>query len=202
MNSTIVEEMSNTPESYNNYDSVLETVTENKNYTTFSPDARQNKKKKSNGKCMSIRDIILDRQLNRLRDNNKQKEGYVILLEHIAKRRRENVEYDVQQEEIKLLNGIKMHVESGWVVDRPTLAQLFKYSGITAIQEEYERELGNKDQEFNPDFIPIIQFAQKVASNMGLPDFVPLKEISQPERMPGEMVWAIDEKLYLNDDHK
>ena len=61
MNSTIVEEMSNTPQSYNNHDSVLETVTENKNYTTFSPDARQNKKKKSNGKCMSIRDIILDR---------------------------------------------------------------------------------------------------------------------------------------------
>ena len=28
------------------------------------------------------------------------------------------VAYDVQQEEIKLLNGIKMHVDSGWVVDR------------------------------------------------------------------------------------
>ena len=95
MNSAIIEEMSDTPQSYNNHDSVLETVTENKNYSTFSPDARQNKKKKSNGKCMSIRDILLDRQLNRLRDNNKQKEGYVILLEYIAKRRRENVEYDV-----------------------------------------------------------------------------------------------------------
>lgn len=35
---------------------------------------------------------------------------------------------------------------------------------------------------------------------MGLPDFVSLKEIALPERMPGEMAWTIDEKLYLNDD--
>lgn len=94
-NSAIIEEMSETQQSVNNHDSILETVTENKNYTTFSPEVRPMKKKKSNGKVMSIRDILLDRQLNRLRDNNKQKEGYVILLEYIAKRRRENVEYDV-----------------------------------------------------------------------------------------------------------
>ena len=124
------------------------------------------------------------------------------MLEFIAKRRKENVEYDVQKEEIKLLNGIKMHVESGWVVDRPTLAQLFLVSGITAVQEQYRAELESKEKDFNPDLIPIIQFAYKAACNLGLPEFVTLAGISMPERMPGEVVWSIDEKLYLNDDHK
>ena len=55
MNSAIIEEMSDTPQSYNNHDSVLETVTENKNYTTFSPDARQNKKKSQmENACRSV----------------------------------------------------------------------------------------------------------------------------------------------------
>ena len=40
-----------------------------------------------------------------------------MLMEIIAKRRQEISDYDVQQQEIKLLNGIKMHVDSGWVVD-------------------------------------------------------------------------------------
>ena len=69
-------------------------------------------------KVMSIKDILKDRQSKRVKDNLNQKEGYKDLLEFIAQRRRKVSEYDVHEEEIKLLNGIKMHVDSGWVVDQ------------------------------------------------------------------------------------
>jgi len=86
---------------------------------------------------MSIRDILHDRNLRRQKDNNMQKEGYKLMLDYIAKRRRNLSEYDVQKEEIRLLNGIKMHVDSGWVVDRSTLRELFTLTGIAAVKEEY-----------------------------------------------------------------
>ena len=40
MSSTKIEKVSEARDSNNIHDSVLETVTENKNYTTFSPDVR------------------------------------------------------------------------------------------------------------------------------------------------------------------
>ena len=55
------------------------------------------------------------------------------MLEFIARRRRQMKDYDVQEEEIKLLNGIKMHVDSGWVVDHQTLEQLFQVCGINEV---------------------------------------------------------------------
>ena len=92
--------------------------------------AQVNHKKNEKFKSMSIKDILKDRQAKRVKDNLMQKEGYKDILEFIAQRRQKFKDYDVQEEEVKLLNGIKMHVDSGWVVDNDALKQLFAVSGV------------------------------------------------------------------------
>ena len=90
-------------------------------------------KKSEKLKIMSIKDILKERQSKRVKDNLNQKEGYKDLLEFIAQRRMKFEDYDVQEEEVKVLNGIKMHVDSGWVVDYETLGQIFEVSGVSEI---------------------------------------------------------------------
>ena len=138
---------------------------------------------------MSIRDILQDRQTRRQRDNEQQKEGYKVLLDYIARRRKEQVEYDVQQEEIKLMNGIKMHVDSGWVVDRQTLTELFSLSGINQIKEAYDAACNDNSIQLGAKIVPILQFSYKVAFNMGLPDFIELHESILPPNDPFEDRW-------------
>ena len=66
---------------------------------------------------MSIRDVLHDRQARRMRDNTLQKDGYKFMLEYMAKCRRDHPNINVQPEQVKLMNGVKLLVESGWVVD-------------------------------------------------------------------------------------
>jgi len=136
---------------------------------------------------MSIRDILHDRNLRRQHDSGKQKDGYKYMLQFIAKRRKEIKDYDVQQEEIKLLNGIKMHVDSGWVLDRSTLTQLFTITGVDDISEEYQEAVRAEDIQLPARIVPILQFAYKVACNMGLPDLLPLDQVILPPADPLEV---------------
>ena len=39
------------------------------------------------------------------------------MLEYMAKRRRNFPTLDIQREEVKIMNAVKLLVESGWVVD-------------------------------------------------------------------------------------
>ena len=70
-------------------------------------------------------------------------------------------DYDVQQEEVKLLNGIKMHVDSGWVVDKQTLEQLFIFSGISDVKKEYDDAVKDDLVQADSKQVHILQFAYK-----------------------------------------
>ena len=75
-------------------------------------------------------------------------------------------------------------------------------SGINDVQAQYAEALKSDSVELDAKFIPILQFAYKVAQSMGLPDFVELDEVITPAKELGEVCWTIDEKLYLNAEEK
>jgi len=87
---------------------------------------------------MSIRDVLHDRQARRLRDNGLQKDGYKFMLEFMARRRRTNPGFDIQKEEVKIMNAVKLLVESGWVVDQNYFKHLCQVSGIDEIVDYYQ----------------------------------------------------------------
>ena len=87
---------------------------------------------------MSIRDVLHDRQARRLRDNEMQKSGYKFMLQFMAKRRREHPKLDIQREEVKMMNGVKLLVESGWVCDLNYFTHLCEVSGIDKVHVEYK----------------------------------------------------------------
>jgi hypothetical protein len=66
-----------------------------------------------------------------------QKDGYKFMLSYMAKRRRLNPGFDIQSEEVKLFNAVKLCVESGWVVDQNYFRHLCQLSGIDIVFENY-----------------------------------------------------------------
>ena len=54
------------------------------------------------------------------------------------------------------------------------------------------------DIQLDGNIIPILQFAYKVACNMGLPDFVQIDDEILPLAEPFEVNWAQDDRLYSN----
>ena len=127
-----------------------------------------------------------------------QKEGYKDILEFIAQRRKKFKDYDVQEEEVKLLNGIKMHVDSGWVVDNDALKQLFSVSGIQEIQNQYEVESNSELVRPSLKVMHTMQLAYKTACKMGLPDLVYIDDVLRPQKDPNELEWRLDMNLYVS----
>jgi len=94
---------------------------------------RSSKSRENRTKLMSIRDILHDRQSRRMKDNALQKDGYRFMLAFIAQRRRQNPNIDVQREEVKLMNAVKILVESGWVICQTYFKHLLDVSGINKV---------------------------------------------------------------------
>ena len=99
---------------------------------------RASQSREARVKLMSIRDVLHDRQARRMRDNLQQKDGYKFMLEYMARRRRLHPHLDIEPEEIKLMNGIKLLVESGWVVDKNYFIHLCEVAEITQHVEIYK----------------------------------------------------------------
>ena len=59
------------------------------------------------------------------------------MLGYMARRRREFPQIDIQREEVKIMNGIKLLVESGWVVDESYFKHLCEVSGMDKIVDQY-----------------------------------------------------------------
>lgn len=59
-----------------------------------------------------------------------QKDGYKRMLQWVANRRRNNREFDLQVEELKLLNMVRILNDGGWVCDKPALETMLKDSGV------------------------------------------------------------------------
>jgi len=81
-----------------------------------------------------------------MRDNAMQKDGYKYMLGYMARRRRENPQMDIRREEVKIMNGVKLLVESGWVVDESYLNHLCEISGFDKIVEGYFKAKSAKNK--------------------------------------------------------
>jgi len=118
------------------------------------------------------------------------------MLEYIAKRTREQKNYDIQKEEIKLLNAVKMHVDSGWVVDHQTLTALLEISGIFEIKKQYDYAVEDDELVAGPNLIPILKFAYRVSCAMGVPDCIVIDNALKHPKEPGQDSWVLDARLY------
>ena len=130
-----------------------------------------------------------------MKDNTLQKDGYKFMLDYMAKRRRTNPNQDISREEVKFMNGVKMLVESGWVVDEHYFKHLQEVSGIDVVYQNY-RSAKSEKQKIDGRTIQLLRFANKFAENLGMADlFVEDRLVKQP-RMPNEVFFSLDPTLY------
>lgn len=144
---------------------------------------------------MSIRDILHDRQSRRMKENGLQKDGYRYMLSFMANRRRQNPHIDISKEEVKLMNAVKMLVESGWVVDQNYFKHLIEVSGISKVWHAYcEAKL--EKRRVDGQTIALLRFANKFAENLGLPNFFGRDILIQMPRDNCEVFFTLDLGLY------
>ena len=119
----------------------------------------------------------------------------------MAKRRREHPKLDIQREEVKMMNGVKLLVESGWVCDLNYFTHLCEVSGIDKVHAEY-KELKERNARISPRTLSIIRFANKFSDNLGMPNFFGLDRMTALKRSPEEVSFTLDHSLYPEKEKK
>jgi hypothetical protein len=103
------------------------------------------------------------------------------MLHWIAARRVQYKDVDLQEEEVKALNFLRILVEGGWVCDKPALKTLLDNSGITAMQQKYHGILeGNQTGTMTKQMLIVMQFAFVFCKVMGFPEEIKLLPIHIP----------------------
>lgn len=123
------------------------------------------------------------------------------MLQFMAKRRREHPKLDIQREEVKMMNGVKLLVESGWVCDLNYFTHLCEVSGIDKVHAEY-KELKERNARIGPRTLSIIRFANKFSDNLGMPNFFGLDRMTALKRSPEEVSFTLDHSLYPEKEKK
>ena len=123
------------------------------------------------------------------------------MLQFMAKRRREHPKLDIQREEVKMMNGVKLLVESGWVCDLNYFTHLCEVSGIDKVHAEY-KELKERNARISPRTLSIIRFANKFSDNLGMPNFFGLDRMTALKRSPEEVSFTLDHSLYPEKEKK
>ena len=130
-----------------------------------------------------------------------QKSGYKFMLQFMAKRRREHPKLDIQREEVKMMNGVKLLVESGWVCDLNYFTHLCEVAGIDKVHAEY-KELKERNARISSRTLSIIRFANKFSDNLGMPNFFGLDRMTALKRSHDEVSFTLDHSLYPAKDVK
>lgn len=73
------------------------------------------------------------------------------------------------------MNGVKLLVESGWVVDESYFKHLTEISGIGTILDIYNSAISMKVK-IDPKVFSILSFANKFAENLGMPHYFGLEK--------------------------
>ena len=123
------------------------------------------------------------------------------MLSYMAKRRRLNPQMDIQKEEVKMMNGIKMLVESGWVVDENYFKHLCQVSGVDLIAESYSSAKSER-RKIDAVAVCVLRFANKFAENLGMPDYFGLDRLIQQPRENSEVFFTLDPSLYVSEKKK
>ena len=132
-----------------------------------------------------------------MRDNLQQKDGYKYMLDYMARRRRQHPDLDIESEEIKLMNGIKLLVESGWVVDRNYFIHLCEVAMIGHHVNSYKKARAAK-QKVDPKSVCILRFVTKFAENLGMANIFGLDDSVRQPRQPNEVYFNLDPALYYS----
>lgn len=133
-----------------------------------------------------------------MRDNGYQKDGYKYMLGYMARRRREFPQLDIQREEVKIMNGIKLLVESGWVVDESYFKHLCEVSCMDKIVEEYFSAKSAK-KKIDAEMVTVLRFVQKFAENLGMPNYFGFDRLIAITREPNEIFFTLDPSLYFSE---
>lgn len=133
-----------------------------------------------------------------MRDNGLQKDGYKYMLSYMAKRRRDFPQQDIKREEVKIMNGVKLLVESGWVVDENYFKHLCEVSGIDKIVEGYF-SAKEKKVKIDTTVVTMLRFAHKFAENLGMANFFGLDRLIVTPREPTEVYFNLDPNLYYSE---
>lgn len=132
-----------------------------------------------------------------MRDNALQKDGYKYMLGYMARRRREKPTIDITREEVKIMNGVKILVESGYVVEESYFKHLCEVSGFDKIVDSYFKAKFAK-KKIDPQVVITLSFAQKFAENLGMPRFFGLDRSIVEKREPNEVFFTLDPNLYFS----
>ena len=103
------------------------------------------------------------------------------MLEYMARRRRLHPHLDIEPEEIKLMNGIKLLVESGWVVDKNYFIHLCDVAEITQHVEIFKQARLEK-KKVDPTTQCILRFVTKFSENLGMPNVFGLDDSVKESR--------------------
>lgn len=125
-----------------------------------------------------MRTMLQARQKTRNKENAQQKEGYRRMLQMIASRRTQDRHVDIQEEELKALNIVRILVDGGWVCDRPLLETVLTNSGIQALVDGYEQEFAKSasvEKRFSERSLVVLQFAHNLCSVLGFPESIKLR---------------------------
>ena len=69
---------------------------------------------------LSLKQKVEQKRINRLRRNKQQADAYSTTLQKCT----QNRDGDLQPEEIKMMNLVRIVVEGGWVIDEQVLSQI------------------------------------------------------------------------------
>ena len=95
------------------------------------------------------------------------------------------------------MNGVKLLVESGWVVDENYFKHLCEVSGIDKIVEGYFSAKKAKTK-IDAKVVSILRFANKFAENLGMTNFFGLDRLIAMNREPNEVYFNLDPGLYFS----
>ena len=96
------------------------------------------------------------------------------------------------------MNGIKLLVESGWVVDESYFKHLCEVSGMDTIVEGYF-SLKSAKKKIDAHIVTVLRFVQKFAENLGMPNYFGFDRLIAITREPNEVFFSLDPSLYFSE---
>ncbi|CDW79031.1 UNKNOWN [Stylonychia lemnae] len=128
------------------------------------------------------------KKLERMKINSQQKESYKKILNKMTSNRKRTSQSDIQPEEIRILELIKIVIDGGWVIESLVFEEIIEMSCINQIINQYKEQTERylKDDgtyqeecEVDPRILSIVNTAQMIAHNLGMKEVIYLIPMHQ-----------------------
>eukprot|EP00347_Sterkiella_histriomuscorum_P021644 403333262 len=113
------------------------------------------------GTNRNLRQQLEQKKLERMRINGNQKDMYKKVVHTISTRKKDSVDMDIQAEEIRILELMKIILDGGWIIDAQVYEVMIELSGIEdvfnsymeAVGDSHKYELQNQEKDDSQNFI-------------------------------------------------